>query len=648
MAPEQLRGAGVTAASDIYALGLVLYELFTGKRPYEAKTLQHLIDLQESAQLTSMTSIATDVDPAVERVIRRCLDPDPLKRPPTPISVAATLPGGDPLAAALAAGETPSPELVANAGKVEGLPLRYSIPCLAVIVVCLFGTVAYAARHYAAMYDPGALAPDVLAHRAREIAASFGYPDRPADSLVWVENRGDLVEYLNRQPAPRPWSAWFAAESPLRGVYRESPAPLIARPDGNVNRADPPLDVPGMTLASVDGHGRLLAFYAAPRDAQRSAAPEDVFRAARLDIAQFREVPASFVPQHASDSIRAWEGVHPDLPFLPLTVRIASWRGQITQAEFLYPYQKPATGQPAPPLLSRARELAVYLLPILGTLFAALVARRNWKLGRTDRRGALRVAAARFLLGAVAWTGYTHPVPGHEMFDHFLGAAGELLIIAGMTWVVYLAIEPAIRARYPHAMITWNRLLAGRWLDAQVCGHVLIGAAVGAALWLGISLVETHGVHAGGNVWAIMGPRQWLGRQGLTGASALTFGLLLFAVMCFLRQLLRHEILAALATGALFTMNEGDVLQAANWQLMAAIFVCVFALLAFVLIRFGLVASITAIFFANGFSNIWLGGDWQAWFVPAGVASFLFLLGFAGVAFWKSMGDRELLGGEES
>src|SRR6476619_7865675 len=59
MAPEQLRGAGVTQASDIYALGLVLYELFTGKRPYEAKTVQQLIDLQESATLASMTSIAT-------------------------------------------------------------------------------------------------------------------------------------------------------------------------------------------------------------------------------------------------------------------------------------------------------------------------------------------------------------------------------------------------------------------------------------------------------------------------------------------------------------------------------------------------------------------------------------------------------------
>src|SRR5882757_9001885 len=114
MSPEQLRGEAVTSKSDIYALGLVLYELFTGKPPFSAASVQQLIDMQQSMHLTSVTSVAADVDPAVEKAIRRCLDPDPAKRPATPLSVMAALPGGDPLAAALAAGETPSPEIVAN------------------------------------------------------------------------------------------------------------------------------------------------------------------------------------------------------------------------------------------------------------------------------------------------------------------------------------------------------------------------------------------------------------------------------------------------------------------------------------------------------------------------------------------------------
>ena len=110
MSPEQIKGAAVTSRSDIYALGLVLYELFTGKRPFDAKTVQQLIDLQEAVHLTSMTSVAADIDPAVEKIIRRCLDPDPSRRPSTALNVLAALPGGDPLAAALAAGETPSPK----------------------------------------------------------------------------------------------------------------------------------------------------------------------------------------------------------------------------------------------------------------------------------------------------------------------------------------------------------------------------------------------------------------------------------------------------------------------------------------------------------------------------------------------------------
>ena len=73
MSPEQLKGAGVTAKSDLYALGLVFYELFTGKRPYEASSLQQLIDLQDSVRFTNMTSVAADIDPAVEKVIRKCL-----------------------------------------------------------------------------------------------------------------------------------------------------------------------------------------------------------------------------------------------------------------------------------------------------------------------------------------------------------------------------------------------------------------------------------------------------------------------------------------------------------------------------------------------------------------------------------------------
>src|SRR5215813_5021725 len=116
MSPEQIEGQEQTIQSDLYSLGLVLYELFTGKRAFEAASLNELIKLRRSDTTpTSPTSLVKDLDPAIEKVIDRCLQKNPNDRPATALQVAAALPGGDPLAAALAAGETPSPEMVAAA-----------------------------------------------------------------------------------------------------------------------------------------------------------------------------------------------------------------------------------------------------------------------------------------------------------------------------------------------------------------------------------------------------------------------------------------------------------------------------------------------------------------------------------------------------
>src|SRR5207244_12827185 len=77
-------------------------------------------DARPAAQryLEHLRQRASDVnlDPAVERVVLRCVEYDARNRPVSALAVAAALPGGDPLAAALASGETPSPQLVAAAG----------------------------------------------------------------------------------------------------------------------------------------------------------------------------------------------------------------------------------------------------------------------------------------------------------------------------------------------------------------------------------------------------------------------------------------------------------------------------------------------------------------------------------------------------
>jgi serine/threonine-protein kinase len=656
MAPEQLKGASVTARSDIYALGLVIYELFTGRRPYEAATLQSLMDMQEALQLTSMISVAADIDPGVEKVIRRCLDPDPLKRPASAASIITLLPGGDRLAAAIEAGETPSPEMVASHGNTEGLARRYSVPCLLLVVLVLFGSTLINQRREAILHAGLEDSPDVLAHLSRQAAASLGYPTKPADSAIWIEARTELVRYLRAFHKPQQMEEWLAAEAPIQSVYRESPQPLYASPNGSVTSENPPPIVPGMLTVSLDGHGRLLDFSALPAgDAANLAQAipaEAFFQAAGLDPATFTEISPTLVPTAPADQLHAWKGPHPKLPDTELKVQIASWRGRITRARVEYPWQAKAdSSRTSPSGLSRARSTFLLLMGGVGIVYVALAARRNWKLGRSDRKGALRIAIARFLLAMLAWIGSVHPVPNGDILSLFqLGAADWLMNAAGI-WVLYLALEPAVRARWPHAMVTWNRILAGRWRDPQVGAHLLIGSAVGCGLWMLVTLTTVllypGQLFASGSLSFALGARQWVGGHAGAVALALVLGLLVFLGIFGLRMLVRKDWLAAVIAAVFFTMQQSEVVNDPDWVVAAGIYVVLFSVLIFALLRFGLLATIAAVYFLNSFGAITLGAEWRLWFAPAGLATLLLLLGIAMFAFWRSLGTRELVGHTE-
>ncbi len=658
MAPEQLKGAEVTARSDIYSLGLVLYELFTGKRPFEAKTVRHMLELQEAAQLSSMTSIAADIDPAVEKVIRRCLDPDPAKRPATPLSVLAALPGGDPLAAALAAGETPSPEMVAASGETEGLARRYSIPCLIAIVLCLFGATVVRGSRDAMMHAPLDYSPEMLTLKSREVAASLGFAKRPADTAISLGHRTGLLGYLAKLPQPRKWDEWLASESPILADYRESLEPMIAQPKGTVTVTNPPPISPGMSHARLDGAARLREFSAVPYGAgeelKDAVPPEAVFRAAGLDISKFTEAAPEIVPQEAADQLRAWRGPHPKIPGMELRVQIAWWKGRITQVEVLFPWDKTGnTGKQGQSLAATLRQLYPLLIVTAPLLFAALVARRNWKAGRIDRRGALLVAGASFLLDMVGWIGDVHAVPSDDMIGLFQRAAGEALFSAALVWVVYLALEPSVRARWPHSIVTWNRVLAGRWLDPLVASHILIGAAAGSGIWMIFNLVEAvlgqkDVLGIGGSLYVAMGARQWIAGFAFIWGHAITIGLVGFFAIFGLRQLVRKDWAAAIVAAVLFTFVESGVRNSDQMLVAVAIYLSVYAILIFMLLRFGLVATISAVCFINGFNGLLLGLDWKTWYAPSGVATLLLMLGLVFLAFWRSLGSRGLLGSDDA
>jgi serine/threonine-protein kinase len=82
MSPELFRGNVVDARSDIYAAGIILYEILTGKRPFEGSLIRVVHDhLHTPPPPFRKTAPECRVPPAVEGVVMRCLEKDPARRP---------------------------------------------------------------------------------------------------------------------------------------------------------------------------------------------------------------------------------------------------------------------------------------------------------------------------------------------------------------------------------------------------------------------------------------------------------------------------------------------------------------------------------------------------------------------------------------
>jgi Tol biopolymer transport system component len=80
MSPEQLEGKDADARSDIFAFGLLLYELLTGRRAFDARSQAGVIAAVMHNEPAPLTTLAPDVPPALDRLVRRALEKDPERR----------------------------------------------------------------------------------------------------------------------------------------------------------------------------------------------------------------------------------------------------------------------------------------------------------------------------------------------------------------------------------------------------------------------------------------------------------------------------------------------------------------------------------------------------------------------------------------
>jgi tRNA A-37 threonylcarbamoyl transferase component Bud32 len=489
MAPEQIAGGEVNARSDIYALGLVLYEIFTGKRAVEAANLAELIRRREQAEIAPPSMLARDLSPEIDRAVMRCLAADPAARPPTALSVSAALPGGDPLAAALAAGETPSPEMVAAAGEQDALAPGWGLALIAFTILGLVAVAFVADRSLLVNRVSFPKSADVLEDRAREIIALAGYTGTPADTARGVQMNGEYVQWVRRAESQSPWASIGDGTAPLLDFwYRTSPRPLTPlSPDWNPLWNDPPLASSGMITVVVDDRGRLVEFVAMPPQFDPSTSTDaaidwnPLFHAAGLQLAQFSTTAPQWTPRIYAEERVAWEGPMPQRADVKLRVEAASYRGRPVAFKVVGPWTRPALMEQTQPSRSVRVVSAIGTLIVLALLAGGLLlVRVNLATGRADRRGAGRIALFLLVVWTLAWAlGARHSFDVESETSRFLTATAFALLNVGIAWVFYLALEPFVRRQSPDMLIGWTRLLSGQLRDPRVGRDLLIGVVTG-------------------------------------------------------------------------------------------------------------------------------------------------------------------------
>lgn len=660
MAPEQLSGTEVSSQSDIYALGVVLYEMFTGKRPFNASTRAELIQLAEEGKPPTPHSIVKDIDPAVESVILRCLSPDPRNRPSSALAVSRSLPGGDPLAAALAAGETPSPEMVAASGQNVGLKPAVALSCLAGVLLGLVAFAVIAQRVGLLSKIPFDKPPEVLAQNAREIVQKLGYTDRPASTAHGFDYRSVTIRYFIRNSKDSELAALKRGRPPaIVFWYRSSPSPLAPRQLSEIPRVtpdDPPEDTPGMLHVTLEPEGRLMSFKAVPPQFDESKGPWPVpdwtvlFAAAGLDPTKFTPVDPQWAPLVMADSRAAWTGAFPEAPTIPIRVEAASFHGKpVSFVQVLSFPDAPRSSSVSGG--HSAGDLVYVTLQLIVIVGLIPFARYNLRLGRGDTHGAMCLGLFGLIVGMLAWVaGGTHVASAAEA-DLFFMAMMRAIYGGAVLAFTYISFEPFVRRRWPQTIVSWSRLLAGGYRDPLVGRDVLIGTSIG----VGMALIQIFGslvyrmagipaVRIAVDTSVLLGGRHLAGQFLHVVADALYKSLGILFLIFLGRMLLRKQWLAA---GVIVVSLAGiNAANAINPFIGWPVNIAFFGVVVFTLMRFGLLSMSVALFMSLFIGQFPLTADWSVWYSGEIAFTAIAVLAIALFGFRTAQAGQSLFKGE--
>ncbi len=491
MSPEQITGREVSHKSDIYSLGLVLYEIFTGKQAFSADSIPELIRKQQTETPTNPSDFVKDIDPLVENVIFQCLEKDPADRPSSALHVAMALPGGNPLQIALDAGQTPSPEMIAATPKKGALRPNIALFCLVGFVAMLLLIVYFNGFSRTYSFIPLEKSPEVLAEKAQTMIKSFGYTEKPADIKYRFDFNDAFTKYAAENEAMSDIGARLRTGQPYVMVltYRQSPQPLEPWYTRRVFFFDPPFNVPGMINVYTDTTGRLIEFSAVPpsttgrRAETPPGAPVDwakFFAEAGLDINKFEKTAPVWTPPVVFDERTAWNGVMADFADIPIRIETAAFEGKPVYFRVVAPWNKPA--QELHTIVPDDSWGTFIMLGVLTMILVGVISLvwHNVKTGRADLRGTYRIVLFSLAIGLLtSLIQSDHTITAYSEFSILSSILKDVLYLSVIAGLVYCALEPFVRRWWSEYLISWSRLLAGDFRDPMIGRDILLGGFIG-------------------------------------------------------------------------------------------------------------------------------------------------------------------------
>ena len=488
MAPEQLAGKGVSVRSDLYSLGLVMQELFTGVPVFEADSFQELMTAHQAPK-RSPSSVVSDLDAAVERVILKCVNEDPAQRPQSAREILAMLPGRDAIDAAVAAGETPSPQIVAAADVSSRLSVRAASLLFAGVILGLAAVLALTPLTMFYAHVPLEKSPEVLAENAQQVAAAIGMSTQGLRRYSWFERD---EKYL-RSRLTSGDSSRRDLRTLIPGVmdYVSYWVPVGAWPRNSTGRFrfESPLVLNHLNRVILDSAGRLKSFRLTESASAWPGYRETPIQAL-APLAGLPDQPLNPVHQVRADDKTVsteWsakvDGQDP--------VHIVS-RNRAGVLEFAVNRSEPSSNDQGSVFtaelgLSPAWGGAALFVLIIATVVIGIgLMFRNVRRGRIDASGAIKLGIYISAIRALSWAcGADHSGRLGEEWVMFTTGVGGALCFGVLVWLLYSALEPSLRRRSPHMLVAWSRLMLGRFRDPLIARDVLIGIVVGIAcnLW---------------------------------------------------------------------------------------------------------------------------------------------------------------------